>query len=131
MPQRTIHAKRRLIILKLIMDLMRSAHEAYFDHVGQFAPESDYVLMCIAVAIGELENRPLSALKISQIIGMPRATVMRKLVELQNRGLVVRHGHSKYTFGRFAYPLSEHSARLATYQRMIAKASTELSKLSN
>lgn len=119
----------RLVVLKLIMGLMRSAHTAYFNRVRKFAPNSDYVLICLAVAIGEIDGKPLSASRISEYIGMPRVSVMRKLTELQARGLIERPARSKYTFGSFALTPEEYEMVLASMKKMIHRASTELSKL--
>ncbi|WP_367949109.1 helix-turn-helix domain-containing protein [Paraburkholderia sp. NMBU_R16] len=51
--------------------------------------------MC-AVAIGDLEGRPLTAYKLAQYIGMPRPTVIRKLASMTCAGLVERDARRRY-----------------------------------
>lgn len=55
----------------------------------------DTLLMC-AVAIGELEAKPMTAFKLAQFIGMPRPTVIRRLARMTRSGLVVRDRRGRY-----------------------------------
>lgn len=128
MPHRLKRNARRLILMRLTVDMMRLAYTAYFEG-GNFGAGSDLVLLCMAVAIGQLEGRPMSANKIAQYVGIPRATVMRKLAELQTRRLIERPTPRAYILGTIEVPGPEHMRVIAALERRVREASTELSKL--
>ncbi|KVR94057.1 hypothetical protein WK28_14340 [Burkholderia vietnamiensis] len=56
----------------------------------RFASNAPDVLLICAVAIGDLEARPMTAFKLAQYIGMLRPTVIRRLASMVRAGLVVR-----------------------------------------
>lgn len=62
----------------------------------RFTSNAADVLLICAVAIGDLEARPMTAFKLAQYIGMPRPTVVRKLARMARAGLVVRDGRGRY-----------------------------------
>jgi DNA-binding transcriptional ArsR family regulator len=74
-------------IAKLLLAMTKTA-AAVFLHSENHASEADAVMLCAAVYIGQCEKRPMTAGKLSAYIGMPRPTVLRKLGELEQRGLV-------------------------------------------
>jgi Mn-dependent DtxR family transcriptional regulator len=55
------------------------------------------VLILMGVMIGEAEGKLLSAYKLAGFIGIPRATVMRRLARLQRDGLVERDHRKAYS----------------------------------
>lgn len=114
--------------MRLTIDMVRLAYTAYFAG-DNFASGSELVLLCMAVGIGQLEGKPMSASKIAQYIGMPRATVMRKLAELQAMGLIERPTQRAYTLGMLETPGASHMRVIAALERRVHEASTELSKL--
>lgn len=63
----------------------------------RFASNASDTLLICAVAIGDLEDRPLTAFKLAQFIGMPRPTVIRRLARMTRDGLVRRDGRRRYT----------------------------------
>lgn len=63
----------------------------------RFASNAADVLLLCAVAIGDLEARPMTAYKLADYIGMPRPTVIRKLASLARAGLVRRDGMRRYS----------------------------------
>jgi len=129
MPYRSVRfAKHHLHIAKLALTIMRTASLVYFNeqNFGSCAPE---VLMCIGIFIGQLEGRPMSAMKLAQYIGMPRATVIRKLTELMSRGLVERYGRSAYLLPLQEVNRHDVFSAVTMLVREIQTASTELSKL--
>lgn len=111
-----------------MIDMMRGAYTAYFDD-DNLASNSDLLLLCMAVGVGQMEGKPMSALKLAQYIGMPRPTAMRKLAELQALGLIQRPTRSKYTFGILETPSPVHARVIAALDRRVRDASTELSRL--
>ncbi|MDT9046471.1 helix-turn-helix domain-containing protein [Escherichia coli] len=114
--------------MRLTIDMVRLAYSAYFSD-DNFSSHADLVLLCMAVGIGQLEGRPMSASKIAQYIGMPRVTVLRKLADLRARGLIERPTRRAYTLGSLEVPGPKHSRIIAALQRRVHEASTELSKL--
>ncbi|MDN7545446.1 helix-turn-helix domain-containing protein [Burkholderia cenocepacia] len=53
-------------------------------------------LLLAAVAIGDLEAKPLTAFKLADFIGMPRPTVIRRLAAMARSGLVERDSRRRY-----------------------------------
>lgn len=61
-------------------------------HSRRFGASADQVLLVGAVFVGQAEGRPMNASKLSEYVGMPRATVIRKLGSLSRRGVIERDG---------------------------------------
>jgi len=56
---------------------------------------ADHSLLLIGSAImdGHAEDKPMNATKIAQYIGLPRSTVIRKLNQFLEAGVIARHGN--------------------------------------
>ncbi len=63
----------------------------------RFASHVDDVLLLVGVAIGDLEAKPMTALKLAAYVGMPRGTVIRRLARMARAGLVARDGRGCHT----------------------------------
>ena len=87
------HARQREVICRLIIDLMRNVHGVYAPKSEPFGTRIEAFFIALCVAIGNLDGKPFSVSKIAGYMGVPRATVMRRLERLQEWGLVRRHGH--------------------------------------
>jgi CRP-like cAMP-binding protein len=112
----------RLVISRLLIELARVFHKRTFvgSHAGKpFGSEIDIVFVAACVAIGDFENRPMSASDVSHYIDMARATVQRKLDELVGRDILVRES-SKYRLSPYAVVNGEAFVALAN--RVIRKA---------
>lgn len=70
-----------------MIELMRSYSQAYFG-TDKFALYADEIIIGCSLIIGQSRGRPLSATDISEYIGMPRATVLRKLKSLEVEGMI-------------------------------------------
>jgi hypothetical protein len=80
-------------IAHLVVELSRVLHASIYPELGErLAADVEAVLIAAAVAIGHTERRPMTASKIAHFLGMPRTTVLRKLAELDARGVVCRRG---------------------------------------
>jgi hypothetical protein len=90
-------AKERALIARLIIDLLRTVHAGRLGGKGRpfAANEIETLLLSGAVLLGHAHGSPKNASEIGRIVGVPRATALRKLEDLQERGIVVRRG-SKY-----------------------------------
>lgn len=62
----------------------------------RFASNAPDALLLAAVAIGDLEGRPMGAYKLSAYVGMPRGTVIRRLAAMMRAGLVERDDRRRY-----------------------------------
>ncbi|MCW0101048.1 helix-turn-helix domain-containing protein [Burkholderia pseudomallei] len=62
----------------------------------RFASNAPDVLLICAVAIGDLEAKPLTAYKLADFIGMPRPTVIRRLAAMARSGLMERDSRRRY-----------------------------------
>lgn len=94
MPRVIPRRAERLAISRLLLELARAFHNKSFTGPGgkPFGAEIDIVFVGACVAIGDLENRPMSASDVATYIDMPRATVQRKLDQLVRREVVIRRG---------------------------------------
>ncbi|MDF3106943.1 helix-turn-helix domain-containing protein [Burkholderia semiarida] len=81
--------------LQRILDDMRQLSIALLRE-RRFASRAGDVLLLVGVAIGDLEARPMTAYKLASYVGMPRATVIRRLASLARAGLVERDGRRRY-----------------------------------
>lgn len=71
----------------------------------------------------------MSASKLSDYIGMPRASAMRKLNELQRMGVIDRPTQRSYVLSVAAMQRIEKVNSLPTMLKLIRGVSAELSKL--
>jgi len=112
----------RLSISRLLIELTKTFHKRTFvgSHAGKaFGAEIDIVFVAACVAIGDFEDRPMSASDVSNYIDMPRTTVQRKLDQLVGRDILARDGH-KYRLSGYAVEHGEAFVGLA--ERVIRKA---------
>lgn len=75
-----------IFIAKLVLDLVKTGTGIFDDDI--FLTSARDLFLYLAIYIGHAEKRPMSAGKISQYIGMPRATVIRRLDDMNERGLI-------------------------------------------
>ncbi len=99
LPQVARAAERR-VIGELFLTMYGAMRHAWVNsdavgHVGE-------VLACII--IGHVDGRPVSAHKIALSLGLPRATVQRRLDLLEGLGHIERHATGK------TYMLTAHAA---------------------
>jgi DNA-binding IclR family transcriptional regulator len=75
---------------------MRTVHGAYVPAGEPFGVRLETCFIGLCVAVGDLEGRPFSVAKIAAYMQVPRTTVMRRLAQLQNWGLLDREGSRYY-----------------------------------
>ncbi|EHP42310.1 hypothetical protein OR16_15314 [Cupriavidus basilensis OR16] len=63
----------------------------------RFASHAGDVLLVCAVAVGDLEGKPMTAWKLAAYVGMPRPTIVRRLARMARAGLVARDGRGRYS----------------------------------
>jgi predicted transcriptional regulator len=128
MPSRIKMLNDRLLICHAVMKIVQQASFAYMDS-ALFGSHASDVMLLFAVFIGQAERRPMTATKLADFVGIPRATIVRRLRVLQAAGMVhlEKNGAATCDVERL------NSARVveATEQAILAihKAAAGLSKM--
>jgi hypothetical protein len=119
---------QRLVLCRLMIDLMREVHGAYAPVSEPFGARLETFFIGLCVAIGDIDGKPFSVAKIAAYMRVPRSTVIRRLARLQGWGLIDRRGHY--------YHLHENTLNsligMRSYQqvrRILSEATKELSVL--
>ena len=89
-------SRQRLVLYRLIIDIMRTVHGAYVPASEPFGARLETCFIGLCVAAGDLEGRPFSVAKIAAYMSMPRTTIIRRLAQLENWGLIDREGGRYY-----------------------------------
>lgn len=89
-------APQRLVLCRLMFDIMRTLHAAYAPATEPFGNRLETFFIGLCVALGQLDGRPFSIAKISAYMRVPRTTVMRRLKRLEDWGLIYRGGRRYY-----------------------------------
>jgi hypothetical protein len=83
---------QRLLLCRLMIDLMRTVHGAYAPVNEPFGARLETFYIGLCVAVGDIEGKPFSVAKIAAYMRVPRTTVIRRLAQLQSWGLIDRRG---------------------------------------
>ena len=86
-------ARQRLVLCRLMVDIMRTVHGAYAPFSEPFGTRIETFFIGLCVAIGDMDGKPFSVAKIAAYMHVPRTTVIRRLKQLQSWGLIERRGH--------------------------------------
>ena len=117
-----------MVICRLMIDIMRSVHDAYAPASEPFGARVETFFIGLCVAIGDIDGKPFSIAKIAAYMRVPRTTVIRRLDQLQSWGLIDRQGRRYYL-----HETTLNSANgMRTYQqvrRILSSATKELSIL--
>ena len=87
---------QRLVLCRLMIDLMRTVHGAYAPGSEPFGGRLETFFIGLCVAIGDIDGKPFSVAKIAAYMHVPRTTVTRRLARLQSWGLIDRRGRHYY-----------------------------------
>ena len=121
-------ARQRLVLCRLMIEIMRSLHGAYPPTTEPFGSRLETFFIGLCVALGQFEEKPFSVAKIAAYMRVPRTTVIRRLGRLQSWGLIHRQGHRYYMDQKALNSL----LGLRSYQhirRLLDKSARELSVL--
>jgi biotin operon repressor len=111
----------RLALARCTLANIQAISRAYMEPKGFGTADMGIFLIGIAVFIGMAEGRPMSANKVSQFLGIPRATVARKLAQMRERGMVEIKGNRVFIpLDRLASP----EAIASTHERLALVATT-------
>ena len=89
-------ARQRLVLCRLMIDIMRTVHGAYVPASEPFGVRLETCFIGLCIAVGDLDGRPFSVAKIATYMHVPRTTVIRKLAQLKSWGLIDREGRRYY-----------------------------------
>ena len=121
-------AQQRLVLCRLMFDIMRNLHSAYAPATEPFGNRLETFFVGLCIALGQMDGRPFSVAKIATYMRVPRATVTRRLGRLQTWGLIYKQGHHYYMHEKTLNSLMG----MRSYQqirRILSKASEELTLL--
>lgn len=89
-------ARQRLVLCRLMIDMMRTVHGAYAPANEPFGTRLETFFIALCVALGDIDGRPFSVAKIAAYMRVPRTTVMRRLDRLERWGLIDRQNRRYY-----------------------------------
>ena len=89
-------ARQRLVLCRLMIDIMRTVHGAYAPASQPFGARLETFFIGLCIAVGDLDGKPFSVAKIASYMHVPRTTVIRRLAQLQSWGLIDRQGRQYY-----------------------------------
>ena len=89
------YAPQRLVLCRLMIDIMRTVHGAYAPAGERFGTRLETFFIGLCVALGDIEDKPLTVTKIAAYMDIPRTTVIRRLNQLQRWGLI-EHRQRRY-----------------------------------
>ena len=121
-------ARQRLVLCRLMIDIMRTVHGTYAPSSESFGTRLETLFVGLCVAIGDIDGRPFSVAKIAAYMRVPRTTVLRRLDRLQSWGLIDRRGRHYYMQQKSLNSL----VGMRSYQqvrRFLSKATEELTVL--
>ena len=76
-------APQRLVLCRLMIDIMRTVHGAYAPDTDRFGTRLETFFIGLCVALGDIEGKPLTVAKVAVYMSVPRTTVIRRLNQLQ------------------------------------------------
>lgn len=121
-------ARQRLVLCRMMIDIMRSLHGAYAPASEPFGARLETFFIGLCVALGEFEDKPFSVTKIAAYMRVPRTTVTRRLSRLQSWGLVHRQGR-RYHMNEKALNSLLGMRSYRQIRRLIGDAAGELTVL--
>ncbi|WLA74225.1 hypothetical protein QIH77_03030 [Bradyrhizobium diazoefficiens] len=121
-------ARQRLVLCRLMIDIMRRLHGAYAPPNELFGNRLETFFIGLCIAVGQFENKPFSVAKVAAYMRVPRTTVKRRLETLQEWRLIQRQGRTYYLDAKALNSL----LGMRSYQnirKLIEKAAAELTVL--
>jgi len=122
------NARQRLVLCRLMVDIMRTLHGAYAPVSEPFGTRLETFFIGLCVAIDDMDGKPFSVAKIAAYMRVPRTTVIRRLAQLQSWGLIDRQGRHYHLHEKTLNSLMG----MRSYQqvrRILSEATKELSVL--
>jgi biotin operon repressor len=121
-------ARQRLVLCRLMIDMMRTVHGAYAPASEPFGTRLETFFIGLCVTLGDIDGKPFSVAKIAAYMRMPRTTVIRRLDQLQRWGLIERRGRHHYIHEKTLNSLIGMRSYEAS-RRLLSRATEELTVL--
>ena len=121
-------ARQRLVLCRLMIDMMRTVHGAYAPASEPFGTRLETFYIALCVALGDIDGKPFSVAKIAAYMRVPRTTVRRRLGQLHRWGLIDRQGRRYYMHEKALNSL----IGMRSYEqvrRILSKATQEMTVL--
>jgi biotin operon repressor len=121
-------ARQRLVLCRLMIDMMRTVHGAYAPASEPFGTRLETFYVALCVALGDIDGKPFSVAKIAAYMRVPRTTVIRRLDQLRRWGLIDRQGRRYHVHEKTLNSL----IGMRSYEqvrRILSKATQELTIL--
>ena len=121
-------AQQRMVLCRLMIDMMRTVHGAYAPVSEPFGTRLETFFIGLCVALGDIDDKPFSVAKVAAYMRVPRTTVIRTLNQLQRWGLIDRQGRHYYVHEKTLNSLIGMRS-YEQVQRILSKATQELTVL--
>ena len=121
-------ARQRLVLCRLMIDMMRTVHGAYAPASEPFGTRLETFFIALCVALGDIDGKPFSVAKIAAYMRVPRTTVVRRLDQLRRWGLIERRGRRYYVHEKTLNSLIGMRSYQAS-RRLLSRATEELTVL--
>jgi hypothetical protein len=121
-------ARQRLVLCRLMIDMMRSVHGAYAPESEPFGTRLETFFIGLCVTLGDIDGKPFTVAKIAAYMRVPRTTGIRRLNRLQSWGLIERRSRHYYIHEKALNSL----IGMRSYEhvrRILSKATQELTVL--
>ena len=122
------NAPQRLVLCRLMVDIMRTLHGAYAPVSEPFGTRLETFFIGLWLALGDIDGKAFSVAKVAAYMRVPRTTVIRRLDQLQQWGLIDRQGRRYFMHEKTLNSL----IGMRSYQqvrRILSKATQELTVL--
>ena len=120
--------RQRLVLCRLMIDLMRGVHTVYAPASEPFGTRLETFFIGLCVALGHMDGKPFSVAKIAAYMRVPRSTVIRRLDRLQSWGLIYRQGRRYYLHDKALNSFIGVRSYQAS-RRLLSRATEELTIL--
>jgi len=127
-PHKIKAARQRLVMIRLMVDIMRNLHDAYAPINEPFGTRLETFFVGFCVALGDIEGKPFSVSKIAAYLHMPRTTVKRRLKRLESWDIVYHHSRLYHVRDTMLNSLIGMRSYLQI-RRMMSKAGEQLTVL--
>jgi DNA-binding MarR family transcriptional regulator len=126
-PQRIAHARERMLLSRLYIELIRSLNDDYGTAFGSHSDSATYRTIGIYVFLRTVTCSPARVTVIADTLKLPRAVVLRRLQEMVKQGYVERVGNAYRVTDKVNIP--DLQRKMQRRIDMIVGTAKELSRL--
>lgn len=115
-------------MLRMVMALLRNSHRQYYPDL-RFAEGTEAMLISNTIFLAQVEGKPFTVLALSKHLGMPRATLLRRLHYLESKKFVRRDADQRLEFNIERLRSAGASRTLHRGRRIVLATANMLSKM--